>query len=436
MGSKKFKTDVMAIMGDTSILNRHRIYNIASRKKPAELFRKDLISAMKLPDSDQLNPDEYLQITDTWKEEWEKGVQVPVNPDALPDGSQVRELAPQLQFRPRKQHGKDSPSSPNSPTSSNDPSQFKMPKKLLEFEPERDAIACRYEIDLTDHCWIQSIRESEDAISIPEDMLEEVMNELEHQCAKNMKAKHVGIEFDDHIVCDICRSPDAEDDNEMVFCDLCNICVHQACYGIPVIPDGEWLCRPCKELGSQARKKVSCVFCPNSGGAFKPTSKGRWAHVSCALWIPEVSFGCVTLMEPITKIPAIPSSRWNLVCSFCGVKQGAPIQCSEKTCKVAYHVTCAFNNHLKLKAIVEGESRGVKLKSFCKKHSNLNNLQDCERNSSASESSSNHLAGQKEHEIEIATASNSDSDKNNRFWMYIDINEINQLVRYLLDRLN
>jgi len=201
MGSKKFKTDVMAIMGDTSILNRQRIYNIASRKKPAELFRKDLISAMKLPDSDQLNPEEYLQITDTWKEEWEKGVQVPVNPDALPDGSQVRELSPQLQFHPRKQ--KDSPPSSTSSSPSNE-SQFKMPKKLLEFESDRDAVACRYEIDLTDHCWIQSIRESSDSILIPEDILEEVMNELEHQCAQNMKAKHVGIEFDDHIVCDIC----------------------------------------------------------------------------------------------------------------------------------------------------------------------------------------------------------------------------------------
>lgn len=35
----------------------------------------------------------------------------------------------------------------------------------------------------------------------------------------------------------------------MVFCDLCNICVHQACYGIQEIPDGDWLCRPCKEFG-------------------------------------------------------------------------------------------------------------------------------------------------------------------------------------------
>lgn len=83
-------------------------------------------------------------------------------------------------------------------------------------------------------------------------------------------------------------SPDAEDGNEMVFCDSCNICVHQACYGITHIPDGEWLCRPCKELGY--KKDLPCVLCPNTGGALKPTSQpGEWAHVACALWIPEVS---------------------------------------------------------------------------------------------------------------------------------------------------
>ncbi len=34
----------------------------------------------------------------------------------------------------------------------------------------------------------------------------------------------------------------------------------------------------------------------------------KWAHVSCALWIPEVSIGCVEKMEPITKISNIPVS--------------------------------------------------------------------------------------------------------------------------------
>lgn len=40
---------------------------------------------MKLPDSEPLAVDEYWIISDQWKQEWERGVQVPVNPDSLPE---------------------------------------------------------------------------------------------------------------------------------------------------------------------------------------------------------------------------------------------------------------------------------------------------------------------------------------------------------------
>lgn len=63
------------------------IYNRSAPEAPAELFRKDLISAMKLPDSEPLSANEYWLIVDQWKQEWERGVQVPVNPDALPQAS-------------------------------------------------------------------------------------------------------------------------------------------------------------------------------------------------------------------------------------------------------------------------------------------------------------------------------------------------------------
>ena len=162
--------------------------------------------------------------------------------------------------------------------------------------------------------------------------------------------------------------PDSEECNEMVFCDKCNICVHQACYGITNIPSGSWLCRTCT-LGI----KPKCELCPNKGGAMKATKSGqKWAHVSCALWIPEVSIGCVEKMEPITKISKIPQSRWNLVCVLCKERVGSCIQCSVKTCKVAYHVTCAFKRGLEMRAIIEDENAddGVKLRvsrSRCRK---------------------------------------------------------------------
>lgn len=183
----------------------------------------------------------------------------------------------------------------------------------------------------------------------------------------------------------------------MVFCDCCNICVHQACYGITSIPDGSWLCRTCS-----LSQRPDCVLCPNKGGAMKCTRSGqKWAHVSCALWIPEVSIGCVERMEPITKISSIPvikfkllinftenvaykyilsillnvfffffvfqQSRWALICVLCRERVGACIQCSIKTCKTAYHVTCAFKHGLEMKAIIEDEMAddGVKLRVSC-----------------------------------------------------------------------
>lgn len=51
----------------------------------------------------------------------------------------------------------------------------------------------------------------------------------------------LGIEYDENVICDVCRSPDSEEANEMVFCDSCNICVHQACYGITAIPSGKFI---------------------------------------------------------------------------------------------------------------------------------------------------------------------------------------------------
>uniref|UniRef100_A0ACB8EJA1 Uncharacterized protein n=1 Tax=Sphaerodactylus townsendi TaxID=933632 RepID=A0ACB8EJA1_9SAUR len=41
-----------------------------------QVFRTDLITAMKIPDSYQLSPDEYYILADPWRQEWEKGVQI------------------------------------------------------------------------------------------------------------------------------------------------------------------------------------------------------------------------------------------------------------------------------------------------------------------------------------------------------------------------
>lgn len=101
----------------------------------------------------------------------------------------------------------------------------------------------------------------------------------------------------------------------------------------------------------------------------KPTRSGtKWVHVSCALWIPEVSIGNPEKMEPITNVSHIPSNRWALICCICKEKTGACIQCSAKNCRSAFHVTCCQHAGLEMSTTLT-EDEEVKFKAFCPKHS-------------------------------------------------------------------
>lgn len=67
--------------------------------------------------------------------------------------------------------------------------------------------------------------------------MERTIEALERQCHDNMNhaietVEGLGIEYDEDVICDVCRSPDSEEGNDMVFCDKCNICVHQVNTGV------------------------------------------------------------------------------------------------------------------------------------------------------------------------------------------------------------
>lgn len=113
---------------------------------------------------------------------------------------------------------------------------------------------------------------------------------------------------------------------------------------------------------------VSCIFCPNEGGAFKQTNTNQWGHLLCAIWIPEVGVSNPIYMEPIDTIENVPKNRWKLTCSICRKRQGACIQCDNKHCFSAFHVTCAKAAGLCMKMNPQALEGAVILKAYCEKH--------------------------------------------------------------------
>ena len=187
--------------------------------------------------------------------------------------------------------------------------------------------------------------------------------------AAAVKGEPTGAGEEQDSKCAICDDGDCENTNAIVFCDGCDLAVHQECYGVPFIPEGQWLCRKCQLIGGGT---PTCIFCPNTDGAFKQTNASRWSHLLCAIWIPEVSLGNTTFMEPVMDVEKVPRQRWKLTCYICRQKMGACIQCGNKNCFVAFHVTCARRARLflQMKSTHGGPAHfdASMLKAYCDKH--------------------------------------------------------------------
>ncbi|KAJ3305694.1 nuA3 HAT complex component nto1 [Kappamyces sp. JEL0829] len=234
-------------------------------------------------------------------------------------------------------------------------------------EPSEDELAERveYDMDEQDRNWLvafngrlKKLGEKECSFELFEfimDQLEKEWFDLVKDIPKSSQVEH---QYPEDISCAICDGgPDAradaldgeaENSNAIVFCDGCNLAVHQDCYGVPFIPEG------CK-----------CVLCPTEGGAYKKTTANKWAHLLCAMWIPECHISNTVFMEPIEGIESIQKSRWKLLCYICQKRAGAPIQCASKQCFVAFHASCARKAKLFMR--MRGQDSN-QFRAYCDRH--------------------------------------------------------------------
>uniref|UniRef100_A0A672RDP6 Jade family PHD finger 2 n=1 Tax=Sinocyclocheilus grahami TaxID=75366 RepID=A0A672RDP6_SINGR len=363
------------------------------------VFRTDFITAMKLPDSAQLSAEEFYFLSDPWRQEWEKGVQVPASVEAIPEP--VVRMLPEVNRIPFF-----------SAIQTRGQSEFGFGESHGLTEP----LSC-YNLDDLDVTWLELVNAEFRQLALPElDELtmEQVVVELENRCQQNMQQaiateEGLGIEYDEDVVCDVCRSPEGEDGNEMVFCDKCNVCVHQVFNpkAIQIV------------LGSElCNESQTCPLC---------------CFLTCAVSMSsKVSIGCPEKMEPIIKVSHIPASRWALSCGLCREHTGTCIQCSMPSCIVAFHVTCAFDHGLEMCTTL-AENDEVRFKSYCLEHSSVSrsnnggNVDRTETRHAGSDLSGTHLDRSKQDQAEQEKASQRKQklqELENEFYRFVDPKDV------------
>ncbi|KAJ3773251.1 hypothetical protein FB446DRAFT_733812 [Lentinula raphanica] len=140
---------------------------------------------------------------------------------------------------------------------------------------------------------------------------------------------------------------------KVIKCKKCGFSVHAASVGITLNADelDDWRCDLCEnEEEQEASIYHDCLLCPrpqhSRPGSYlracKVTENHGWAHVLCAVFIPEINFTDTSTLRSVEGITNIPSKKWTTQCVLCQEKGGAVVKCND--CYKEYHVSCAWTH--------------------------------------------------------------------------------------------
>eukprot|EP00727_Mastigamoeba_balamuthi_P013321 m51a1_g8611 hypothetical protein (1980) ;mRNA; f:617-8898 len=221
-----------------------------------------------------------------------------------------------------------------------------------------------YDLDADDTRWLAEFNMGR-TNPLHEDIFELIIDRFEkdafvHEGSLENSAlmRQLAIDGSDD-VCAVCQDGQSEDANQIVYCDGCEMAVHQQCYGLFYIPEGSWKCHRCQDPDKQ---NVRCVLCHDEKlGGLKRTVTGEWVHVSCAIWMPGTKITYTHGPAEIEylgtiDISGIPRERYEMLCAICKRKGGACISCVSPGCKAAFHVSCARSAGLKMRCTMPESS--------------------------------------------------------------------------------
>lgn len=184
------------------------------------------------------------------------------------------------------------------------------------------------------------------------------------------------LEQDMNAVCSICNDGEVTPENQILFCEACNVAVHQLCYGIDKVPDGDYYCIACryfkrdrlietlsdrqltlKDSSSTSRTAIGplpicCELCPVKQGAYTQSAcadsaEAKWVHMTCAKWqgLDFIKKNDPKLVEDVTELKR-HFRRLEIVCCICQGMRGAYNKCRREGCENWCHVTCARESGL------------------------------------------------------------------------------------------